>query len=400
MTETSLRERSRVSEIVPSPNINERSRRLGGRVVIVSDHDYRTRRRANMHPVADALVRLGCDVTFVSVRFSVLSRIKGDSRAFLWKRANRPEMSNGVRCYLWRTPIHPFHPRKPGFDGLSIWLYRAYARWPDRFIDDALMEASSVIVESGLGALLLERVRARNPRSTIVYVASDDLETVGVHPFVQSQLEKSARCIDQICLPSPKMGPGFAWAGDRIFHVPHGLDRDDFQDDSGSPYASKFNAVSVGSMLFDPDVFVRGAARVPDVQFHVIGAGMTFDAPPNVRLYPEMAFRDTIAFIRHADIGLAPYHMAPGCDYLCDTSMKLMQYEHLGVPAVCPLFAVGGKAGRFGYSPGNPETFEAAVRAALAKGRNLSPRRFLSWEDVVRRLLDPRAYPDAQMQGA
>lgn len=400
MTEAAVWDRPWAPAIVSHPDRTVTPGHLDGRVVIISDHDYRTRRRANMHPIADALVRLGCDVTFVSVRFSVLSRIKGDSRTFLWNRANQPEVSNGVRCYLWRTPIHPFHLRRRGLAGLSAWLYRVYARWPNRFIDDALAQATGVIVESGLGALLFKRVRALNPRTATVYVASDDLETVGVHPFVQAQLEKSASCIDQVCLPSPRMARGFAWAGDRVFHVPHGLDTGDFQDDAGSPYASKLNAVSVGSMLFDSDVFVRGAARVPEVQFHVIGAGMTFDAPPNVQLYPETAFRDTIAFIRHADIGLAPYRPAPGCDYLCDTSMKLMQYELLGIPAVCPMFAAGGREGRFGYSPGNPASFEAAIRAALAEGRNPSPRQFLSWEEVVRRLLDPRAYPDAQMQGA
>ncbi len=370
------------------------------RMVLISDHDYRTRRRANMHPIADALVRQGHDVTFISVRFSLLSRIKGDSRTFLWNRANRPEMHNGVCCYLWRTAIHPFHVRKPGLAGLTAGLYGAYASWPNRFIDESLRSASSVIVESGLGALLFKRIRALNPSTTTVYVASDDLETVGVHPCVQARLEGSAGCIDQICLPSPKMAPGFAWAGRRVFHVPHGLDTSDFRSAMASPYSSGLNAVSVGSMLFDTDVFVRGAARLPDVHFHVIGPGTSFEPPPNVRLYPEMAFRDTIAFIRHAAVGLAPYRPAPGCNYLCDTSMKLMQYEHLGVPAVCPTFAAGDRDHRFGYSPGDWPSFEMAVRKAIACGRNATPRSFLSWDDVVRRLLDPRAFPDATMQGA
>jgi 2-beta-glucuronyltransferase len=368
-----------------------------GHAVLISDHDYRTPRRANMHPIADALVRLGYAVTFVSVRFSRLSRIKGDSRTFLWDRANRPEMHNGVRCYLWRTPVHPFYPRRRGLDEIATQLYRAYARWPNRFFDDALSRASHIVVESGLGASLLRRARTRNRAARIAYVASDELKTVGTHPFLQAQLERAAGCVDQFCLPSPRMAPGFAFADGQTFHVPHGLDTADFSRDAANPYTQPANAVSVGSMLFDPQVFAVAAARIPELTFHVIGAGVSFEAPPNVRQYPEMPFRDTIGYVRHADIGIAPYRAAPGCDYICDTSMKLMQYEHFGLPAVCPDFAAGFSPHRFGYSPGDPDSIESAFRAALLHGRNPTPRRFLSWEDVARRVLDPRAFSDTHL---
>jgi 2-beta-glucuronyltransferase len=367
---------------------------LQGRVLLISDHDYRTARRANMHPIADALARLGCEVCFVSVRFSPLSRLKGDSRTFLWDRANRPEMQNGVQCYLWKTPFHPFHPHMPIINDVATLAYRAYAHWPNQFLDEAMRTASFIVVESGLGALLMQRARDRNPSATIVYVASDELATVGVHPFVQAQLEAAIDDIDQVCVPSPRMAPRFEWARDRLFYVPHGLDAADFPDDEPTPYAMPRNAVSVGSMLFDRTVFTHAAARLPDVQFHVIGAGEDFDAPENVHLHREMPFRDTVRFIRHADVGIAPYRAAPGCDYLCDTSMKLMQYEYFGVPAVCPTFAAGERDDRFGYLPGEPASIEAAMRAALDKGRTTTPKSFLTWEDVVRRLVDPRAFPD------
>jgi len=369
---------------------------VNGKVVLISDHDYRTRRRANMHPIADALVRLGYDVTFISVRFSALSRLKGDSRTFLWDQANTAEMHNGVRCYLWRTLIHPFYPRRAGLNELASLLYRAYANSPNTFLDQELSSASGVIVESGLGAVLLDRARRCNPDAIITYVASDDLETVGVHPFVQSRLELAMDSVDHFCLPSSKMAMNFRWAGDKVFHVPHGIDPADFNLNDKNPYRSSPNAVSVGSMLFDEMVFVEGASRCPGVQFHVIGAGMTFDAPPNVHQYSEMPFKDTIAYIRHADVGIAPYRPAPGCDYLCDTSMKLMQYQYLGIPAVCPIFAAGNSDRRFGYTPDDPDSMAQAIDAALASGRRDIQTRFLTWEDVAQRLLQPRAFSDTR----
>ncbi|MGO7251742.1 hypothetical protein ACCS63_36010, partial [Rhizobium brockwellii] len=74
-------------------------------------------------------------------------------------------------------------------------------------------------------------------------------------------------------------------------------------------------------------------------------------------------------YIRHADIGIAPYHSALDAAYLVDTSMKLMQFEAAGVPAVCPTFAQGGRMSRFGYTVGDADSIVRAVNAALKQGR-------------------------------
>jgi glucuronosyltransferase GumK-like protein len=122
------------------------------KIVIVSGvHDYRTPRRGSIQALADALVRLGDDVTFISLRFSQISRVKGDHRLFLWSRANRPETVNGVRCYLWRTPFHPFRCGVGALDSAAGPMFSAYASLPNRFIDGELRSASHIVVESGLG---------------------------------------------------------------------------------------------------------------------------------------------------------------------------------------------------------------------------------------------------------
>ena len=135
------------------------------KVVIVSGvHDYRTPRRGSIQALADALLRLGYEVSFISVRFSPISRAKGDHRLFLWDRANCPETVNGVQCYLWRTPFHPFRTGLPAIDNSSGLLFSAYASSPNRFIDDELRSASHILVESGLGIMLIHRARRLNPR--------------------------------------------------------------------------------------------------------------------------------------------------------------------------------------------------------------------------------------------
>src|SRR3979490_901359 len=76
-------------------------------VILSGYHDYRSKRKADLHFIADELKEPG-EVNFLSLRYSYLTRYKEDPRHDLWDRANRHETVRGVGCYLWRTPIHPF----------------------------------------------------------------------------------------------------------------------------------------------------------------------------------------------------------------------------------------------------------------------------------------------------
>src|ERR1700733_13164113 len=76
-------------------------------VIMSGYHDYRSKRKANLHFIADELKGRG-EVNFLSLRYSYLTRYKQDPRHDLWDCANRYEKVNDIGCYLWRTPIHPF----------------------------------------------------------------------------------------------------------------------------------------------------------------------------------------------------------------------------------------------------------------------------------------------------
>jgi 2-beta-glucuronyltransferase len=149
--------------------------------------------------------------------------------------------------------------------------------------------------------------------------------------------------------------------------------------------------------LFDAEFYRRVAPHFPQVNFHVIGCGTVFDAPANVRLYDEMPFRTTLPYLRHADVGLAPYVYSVGADYVAESSLKLAQFEYLGLPAVTAAFAAGGNPNRFGYVLGDTASMIAAMQAALAHVGHVVPRKFLSWDDIARRVLDPRDYPEIRI---
>ncbi len=193
------------------------SRTLGGRALLISDHDYRTARRANMHPIADALARLGCEVCFVSVRFSALSRLKGDSRNFPVgprQPAGNPAMA--CECYLWKTPFHPFHPRIPIANDVTHWPIRLtrISRMPVSRRRDASGRPSSSLSSPSLGALLMQRA----PRPQSIGHRSSMWRPTNLRPSAcilscRPQPEAAIGDIDSgLRAVAPRLAPRFEWA--------------------------------------------------------------------------------------------------------------------------------------------------------------------------------------------
>ena len=383
-----------------------RSRRLRTRTVfprdgvmnslVLSALDYRTSRKANMQFIARELAARG-PTRFFSLRYSLLSRWKADPRLELDDRANAVECYEGVECYLWKSLIHPFNTRRPWLRPTEDMFFRHWRSRPPAVLLRWVREADYILFESGSSIAFVRWAKVANPKARLIYVASDDLDTIDVAQFVKDEFTAVATLFDAVCLPSPLLVESMP-AGARIFHVPHGLDDTIGHHEGPSPYADGVHAVSVGSMLFDRGFFDVAASLFPDVTFHVIGSGSRVEDgwPSNVKVYPEMRFEDTIPYIRHARFGIAPYRSEGLSPYLADTSMKLMQYRFFGLPAVCPSLLVNAAQDRFGYADLTGGSVGAAIRGALSsKGADPSP--VLSWREVTDRLLAPTDYADTAL---
>lgn len=362
--------------------------------LLVARHDYRTERKAGCHFLVDELARIG-RTRFFSCTFSHLSRLKGDPRLPLAARANRVETTaNGVETYLWQTLIHPC--RVPGvLTPLMNAYVRHYGSHVPAVFAQWIREADVILFETGGPELFHDLVKRLNPQAMLVYLCSDSFDAINPAPYVRELALKHARSFDKIMVKSPLLARPFP-PGSPVFLTSQGFDKAELRKDRPSPFAGGVNLVSVGNMLFDPEVFRAAAPAFAEATFHVIGGGPNAQSLadlPNVRLYGEMRFSETLAFLRHADAGIAPYGAAVE-PYLADTSLKLGQYRVLGLPAVCPEAVTGGYPERFGYRPGDPDSVRAAVRAALAHGR-FPGVDLPSWRevalDVLRRPGDPAA---------
>lgn len=364
------------------------------RVVIISGyHDYRTRKRASIHQIADGLVTAGFDVAFISTRFSLLSKLTGDSRLILRDNANTMELCNGVKCLLWRTLVHPFSSQVSLVQSLTGYAYGFYSELPNRDFDQLVREADYVLVESGAAAVYLRRIRRLNSRAKIIYYAADRLETINAHPFIRGRLAEDQPLIDHFSLRATQLKADFPYATGRMYKAGFGINESEFAAIGPSPYSPDEKvAVSVGSMLFDPSVFELAAATFPELQFHVIGAGADFDAPPNVHIHPEMPFERTLPFVKHASIGIAAYAPVAGAEYLAESSLKLAQFEYFGLPSICPDFAVGSSPSRIGYEPGDEASIKSAISRALSMVGQVESRSFDSWERVALQVIEPERY--------
>lgn len=361
--------------------------------LIITRHDQRTSRRANIHFIADSLSKRGKTRIF-SFAFSWLSRIKKDQRVELWNQSNRVIKHNDVECYLWRTIIHPVNLRKAFLEPLERFLFFLYHLMTPSILVQWASSSDYIIFESGFPILLVKLCKKVNPRAKLIYLASDSLTTIDCAKTTIDEFHRVAPLFTHLVLPSRLLKPEMP-ENVPAFFVPHGLDKSIEQHTDPNPYEGGVNIVSVGSMLFDYTFFELAADAFPDIIFHVIGGGVHTGHlhSPSIKIYGEMPFLETIPYIKHANAGVAPYSGDKVSPFLVDTSMKLMQYGFLGLPAICPTTVVGSYPGRFGYIPGDKQSIIAAIKAALKSGRFQSLPT-LSWDEVTDRILSPAGFSD------
>lgn len=372
----------------------EGSERCVPRTLVLTGHDYRSRLRATMHFIIDELVNRG-EVRVFTPGISELLRLKrampSETRDRIY---NEPVEHDGALCFAWRTLVHPFNPRAAGLFQLSRRFFELYRNSAPPILKSWAGWADTIIVESGFPVLFLPDLARHNPKATIIYFASDALETIGCDPYLIECLQHAAPEIAWSCILSSKMAD-FVPSSMVTHVVPQGIDPNILSLVGPSPFPAGRHAVSIGSMLFDPDFFEVAARAFPDVTFHIIGSqARTKHIGSNVNWYDVMQFSDLPSFMHHADFGIAPYRNGPGTTYLSDTSLKLIQYGMFALPAVCPNFAADGRRLRFGYEPGDAPSIVAAITAALSC-TDRTPVSGTPWSEVAERMLRPEAYTES-----
>ena len=105
-------------------------------------------------------------------------------------------------------------------------------------------------------------------------------------------------------------------------------------------------------------------------------------------MHGEQSFEALAAYIRHADIGLAPYRVADGEIYLAESSLKLLQYAYCRLPVMLPEVIPVSRGNEVTYSLNGPNDWRAIIDRALAWPHREAYRDgILDWDEVARKTL-------------
>lgn len=359
---------------------------MTGSILLIANKGYRTDHPTTFDNLVTTMPTLFDEVNLVSMGLDGSADRVGE-------RDGRPDhrsVAGSIRCFDW---LGPWSPSGQGL-GLRRWLVKPavhlWSAWPCAELDAAARRANVIVVQSGPGAALLTRLRRCAPNAEIIYLATELLAGAGVHRRLQSRLERDAGHVDRAVVVARAMIPHLPMFARRIVFAPQGFDRalDGARDPS--PYGASRNIVVLGSVPFDASVVQIAASSYPDAIFHLVNAPGGHRFPANVADHGARSQAEAVPYVRHADLAIAAFADEEDAATLADSSPQLAAFDHVGIPVVCPLFAVGDSAARFGYEPGRSASVRDAFERAFRSGLRKAPIRTPSWLEVAQLVLGLR----------
>lgn len=361
--------------------------------ILVTQHYFQSKRMAGFHWLARALHRAEWNVLFFTGAISHLSRLRRDYRFSYPVRAeaNRIKpIEPGLSSFVWHTRWHPANLRWSLLNKLSYAKFATYGQLPLGPAEDIVSQAKLIIFESTPALLLFDRFKRLAPAARFVYRISDDLHVLKNHPVVLDAEARIAPKFDLLSAPSQ-------YIYERWKHLPrcrlhrHGIARDlfDAAGSASSPYNGRWrtNVVFVGTNRFDDSVVAAAARQFPEWGFHLIGPLRHVPGGlPNVIEYGELPFAQTVAFLKHADVGLYPMTHMDGAEVFQD-SLKVIQYTYCRLPIVAPNYLSSQRPHVMAYDPRDERSIAAALERAIAFDRTaISTDDIRSWDDLAAEL--------------
>ena len=344
------------------------------RALIVTGHFPRQARRAGIPWLAARMEAAGWEVVFATVGYSRLSVWRGDRRMEGVSPApveGETVIAPGMTAVFGLPPVHPVSLRAGWVDRLAAPMGGVFARWWGPRLAPHAARADLIVVESGPPVMLARDLRAAADAVPMVYRASDDVRLLGLPAWLCDEEVAVAPVFDRISVASPVLAR--RWAGHPGLSIdPIGVPKAELAVEQADPYPApraRIEAVCAGTTLLDMDQAVTLARLHPDWRVTVIGRikARPEDVPGNLRLLGERPFDETVAHIRHADLGLALYADRPGVEYQTAQSNRMLLYRHFRLPVIGPLRVCDPAVPSvIGYDPRDGADMARAAARALA----------------------------------
>lgn len=356
------------------------------RVILVTGHYYESKRKAGFHWLADAYWRAGWEVIFLTVGLSWLSFLRQDHRLqypVLREAGHMKWVSGRLGSYVCFTPVHPVNLYFDWANAIGRKLFAGYHDLPLGEVEKFIPGADTIIFESTYGLVLFDKFKLLNSRAKYIYRVSDDLRLLRVHPLIREAEMQNAQMFDLVSVPSQYLYKRFADLPNAAVHY-HGICKDLFENVQSNPYRpNTTNLVFVGNSRFDHDFLRRVSRLFPEWNFHIIGPIAGLPKEPNIFIYGEVPFSDTIPLIKFADIGLHTLEYVSGAESFTD-SLKVIQYQYCRLPVVAPEYLRSSRNCVFYYRPGD----DTSIQTALMEAKNcdcsvISTESIYSWDELI-----------------
>ena len=354
------------------------------KIILISGHDAQGQRKTGFHFWKDILAARGHDVRFITVGVSLASFFKKEAKDLV-KPFNRwTEIAPRVWKFTWVPPLHPFYTANSKVGAALAPLFRLYPALLTRNLLREVANADLFIIENGAGPMLAPALRRAAPAARFVYNASDSLGVIKFHPVVKEKSLEALALFNLVRLNAEKLAHDFPPSAP-VLYIPQGIDKAAFDKAVPTPYEGPRNAISVGDMLFDGEAIETLAMRFPDWTFHLFGKRARLPKTfANVREYGEVSFDALVPYLKHADIGIAPYANDPQAGYLAQSSLKMVQYTYCRLPVIAPHFAKGERSHVMGYASGDGDSVISSFLKAIDIPRNtIDVSDVRGWEDVI-----------------
>lgn len=354
-------------------------------VFFVSGHDASAGRKVDFHFWAESLGKQGIHVDFLTVGLSRATAFKKNNRLFKPPFNTWVRLSDTLQKFVWRPVFHPFSLNKTNLDTLTAPLFALYPMLLPDDIKARVKRADIIVIESGVGLTLVKSFAKLAPKAKLIYTVSDLLATLTFHPIVQDAENAAIDMFDLIRVPAAVMRESFP-SGAPVQYIPPGLDTSLFDASLPNPYLRARNAISIGDMLFNAQVIETLAEQFPEWTFHLFGKNARISrSMPNVIEHGEQPFQDLVAYLKYADVGIAPYHDAPSVGYISQSSLKMVQYTYCQLPIVAPSFAAAGRDHVLSFSPdAEKSSLILAFEKAVAFDRaSIDRSKVLNWDQVT-----------------
>lgn len=364
---------------------------LNKSAILISFHLWNSKRKAGFHKIAESLIRMGYNVTFVTGSASYLSLLKSDFRTPLIKNSKRNELikiNEQLSTFVVFNFAHPVNMRNGLLNSLSKKYFEGYKCFPEKLnvLNDQVAKAELIIFESFPGLLWFEHFKKVNPDAKMVYRISDDIEFQNQHPIMIDHEKNIYKKFDLVSAPSKYIYNKFYPSENLKLHL-HGIDKSAFDSRTDNPYATSNNCIFTGNSYFDSEFLKIAAVNFPDLNFHIIGNIPKEFISDNVFYYGEMPFENTIPYVKFADIGLHNLTYSKGVESFSD-SLKVIQYSYNKLPIIVPDYIKGDRSNFIHYIAGEQSSIIKAINEALNFNRNdFTPDPIFTWDELTSKLI-------------